>query len=226
MHPKRRWSGLVLQNVWLIACWFRLQSQVTQSNMLTVFGALECFLIRWLVQTSTPTNLLAIATTIWGRSQPYAPHWIETRSMLSFGLWPYRDWSTATAYLAESQNISITDWKPSFVQRQDRPGIIRYVMREDLHWLEFPNHVTFILVTIAFRCLQFNSRMWHLTVAWPELTSAAPVDGPAATRQRSWVAHMVGVMRQHLMSVWLGPSADSGCFCPPLWWLVGCHPIG
>jgi hypothetical protein len=36
---------------------------------------------------------------------------------------------------------------------------------------------------------------------WSELTSAAPVDGPAATRQRSWDAHMVGVMRQHLMSV-------------------------
>ena len=35
---------------------------------------------------------------------------------------------------------------------------------------------------------------------WSELTSAAPVDGPSATRQRSWDAHMVGVMRQqHLM---------------------------
>ena len=36
---------------------------------------------------------------------------------------------------------------------------------------------------------------------WSELTSAAPVDGPTATRQRLWDAHMVGVMRQRLMSV-------------------------
>ena len=34
---------------------------------------------------------------------------------------------------------------------------IRDVMRQDLHWLEFPNRVTFKLSTLAFRCLQGTS---------------------------------------------------------------------
>ena len=34
---------------------------------------------------------------------------------------------------------------------------IRDIMRQDLHWLEFPNHVTFELSTLAFRCLHGTS---------------------------------------------------------------------
>ena len=109
MHQKRRRCGLVRQNVWPTVCWFLSQSQVTQSILLTVFGALECSLIRWSVWLSTSTNSLAIATIIWGRSLPYASHWIETHAMLSSGPWSYRDWTTATVYLVEPQNISTTD---------------------------------------------------------------------------------------------------------------------